>query len=291
MMIAVVNDRFDFAKYLLDQGADANDGSLYQAVLMRDATHDWLAKDSTQWRADHPNELTSLDLVRLYLDAGADPNKPFIGQLHSASMCCDTKENATPLFRAAVAADVETLALLIEHGGDVSWSPDAPEGEGGGGFGPRLVGRTPLMVAMNGGKGVGMAGGPGDIREGLKPPFREEANREPLDAMRIILDAGADPDAVTPDGESALHLAAKDGKLDEIRLLADAGATLDLPNGDGETALEVVDAMEPREPPPTTGAQAGIEQGAQPAEVAVLLRELMGLDPANAQASNAGGAE
>ena len=281
MMIAVVNDRFDFARMLLDLGADPNDGSLYQAVLMHDATTDWLAKDGTQWRADYPNELTALDLTRVLLEAGADPNKPFIGQLHSTSMCCDTKENATPLYRAAVASDVAALELLIEYGGDIDWVPEEQDGDSGGGpFGRGNTGKTPLMVAMNGGRGVGMAGGPGDIREGRAPPFREEANREPLDAVNLLLAAGADPDAVTPDGEAALHQAAKAGKLDIVQALADSGATLDLPDGEGKTALEIVEAMEPREPPPLTGAQAGRPQGAQPAEVAVVLRELMGLEPA-----------
>src|SRR5436190_14105031 len=36
--IAIVNDRFDLAKTLLDLGADPNDGSLYFAVDMHDAT-------------------------------------------------------------------------------------------------------------------------------------------------------------------------------------------------------------------------------------------------------------
>ena len=263
LMIAVVNDRFDFAAKLLELGADPNDGSLYQAVLMHDATTDWLAKDGTQWRADHPNELTALDLTRVLLEAGADPNKPFVGQLHSTSMCCDTKENATPLYRAAVAADVEALELLIEYGGDIEWMPEAQDGESGGGglFGAGNIGKTPLMVAMNGGRGVGMAGGPGDIREGRAPPFREAANREPLDAVKLLLAAGADPDAVTPDGEAALHQAAKAGKLDIVRALAEGGATLDLADGEGKTALEIVEAMPPREPPPLTGALAGRPPG------------------------------
>jgi len=277
MMMAIVNDRFDFAAMLLELGADANDGSLYHAVEMRDATTDWLAKDGTRLRADHPNELNALDLTRRLLEAGADPNKPFVGQMHSASMCCDTFANGSPFFRAAIAADVDALKLLLEYGGDLEWSPTTAEGGGGPGTNAH-VGKTPVMVAMNGGKGVGMAGGPGDIREGREPPFREIANREPADAVKLLLDSGADPDAVNSKGESALHLAAKDGKLDIIQLLADSGATLDLKNGDGFTALEVVEIMPPREPPPLTGALAGVEQGAQPAEVAVFLRELMGLE-------------
>jgi hypothetical protein len=169
------------------------------------------------------------------------------------------------------------MKLLIAHGADLEWSPtpvdggEPPDGPPGGG----TAGKTPLMVAMNGGKGVGMAGGPGDIREGAEPPFREISNRDPLEAVDLLLEAGANPNAVTPTGESALHQAATDGKLDIVRTLAAGGADLDLKNGDGLTALQVVEKQEPRPPPPPAGALAGVEQGAQPVEVAALLRELM----------------
>ena len=278
MMLAIVNDRFDLAAKLLDLGADPKvDDSLYQAVEMHDATTDWRAKDGSRLRSDHPNQLTALDLIKLLVEAGADPNKPFGGQLHSASMCCDTKGNGTPFFRAAIAADVEGLRLMIAHGANLEWSPktaEAPDpmmmGPPGGGN----VGKTPLMVAMNGGKGVGMAGGPGDIREGTKPPFREVSNREPVDAVSLLIAAGANLNAVTPAGDSALHLAAFDGKLDIVRALAAGGADLNLKDGKGKTALEVVEAQPPRPPPVTAGALVTLERPAQPAEVAALLREL-----------------
>ena len=86
MMLAIVNDRFDIAAQLLELGADPNDGSLYFVTEMRDATTDWRARDGTVFRADHPNELSALDLTRLLLEAGADPNKPFFGQMHNTSM-------------------------------------------------------------------------------------------------------------------------------------------------------------------------------------------------------------
>jgi hypothetical protein len=148
------------------------------------------------------------------------------------------------------------------------------------------VRKTPLMVAMNGGKGVGMAGGPGDIREGTKPPFREVSNRNPVDAVNLLIEAGANVDAVTPKGESALHLAAFAGKPEIVRALVEGGADLSLKNGDGKTALEVVEAQPPRPPPPTAGALVNDEQPAQPAEIAALLRELM---QGNIQASASGG--
>jgi len=290
LMIAIVNDRFDFAAKLLELGADPNDGSLYQAVLMRDATTDWFAKDGTQKRANYPNELNALDLTRVLLEAGADPNKPFVGQLHSTSMCCDTKENGTPMFRAAVAGDVEAMKLLIEHGGDITWRPEAPEGEEGGGgpFGNQTLGKTALMVAMNGGRGVGMSGGPGDVRDGAAAPFREISNREPVDAMRVLLEAGADPDAVTPDKkQSALHMAAEGGLSEIVALLAEFGATLDLQDSDGKTALDIVEAQEPREEQPTAGALVDRRVRAQPAEIAAQLRGLMGLTDAQASLQEA----
>jgi ankyrin repeat protein len=274
-MLAIVNDRFDLAAKLLDLGADANDGSLYYAVEMHDATTDWRAKDGTRLRADHPNKLNALDLIRVLLDKGADPNKPFSGQMHSASMCCDTKANATPFYRAAVAADVEGIKLMIAKGADLEWSPPKAEKGPRDGFGPSNAGKTPLMIAMDGGKGVGMAGGPGDIREGAEAPFREKSNRNPLDAMQVLIDAGAKVNAKTPEGDSALHIAAFAGKLDVVRLLAKNGADLSLKDGAGLTALQVVEKQPPRPPPPNSGALAGEKQGAQPTEVASVLRELM----------------
>jgi uncharacterized protein len=120
---AIVNDRLDLAKTLVDLGADPDDGSLYFAVDMHDATTDMRARDGSRLRPAHPNALTALDLVRLLLERGADPNKPFVGQLHSTTLCCGEEINSSPFFRAAVAADVEALALMLAHGADVEWTP------------------------------------------------------------------------------------------------------------------------------------------------------------------------
>jgi ankyrin repeat protein len=283
MMLAIVNDRFDLAAKLIELGADANDGSLYYAMEMRDATTDWRARDGSRLRVDYPNELTALDLARALLEAGADPDKPVAVQMHNSSMCCDPKANATPFYRAAVAADVEALKLMLDYDPDFAWVPSSIK------TGPRQPGdtggKTALMVAMNGGKGVGMAGGPGDIREGTAPPFREVSNRNPVDAVKLLLAAGADPDAKTPDGDTALHLAAFAGKLDIVRALVEGGADPNVKDAAGKTALQVVSEQAPRPPRPTAGALVDGEMPAQPAEVAELLRELT---TGNAQANNAG---
>jgi ankyrin repeat protein len=286
MMLAIINDRFDLAAQLLELGAGTDDGSLYYAVLMRDATTDWRAKDGSRLRADHDNKLTALDLIGKLLDKGADPNREFEGQMHSTSMCCDTKESGTPFFRAAIAADVEAIKLLAAHGANLEWKLKKADSGPGGGPGPKITGKTPLMVALSGGKGVGMAGGPGDIREGAEPPFREISDRNPVDAVKTLIEAGADVNAKSDEGDTALHLAAFDGKLDLVRALVAGGANLDAKDAAGLTALQVVEKQPARPPRVTVGAATDFEERAQPKEVAALLRELK---QAGAQASVAGG--
>jgi len=285
MMLAIVNDRFDMAATLLEAGADANDGSLYEAIVMRDAPTDWRARDGSRLRASHPNRLTALDLVARLLDAGADPNKPFAGQMHSTSMCCDTQGSGTPFFRAAVAADVDSLKLLVAHGADLEWKLPRVEGAPPMPFGDN-TGLTPLMVAINGGKGLLMDGGPGDIRENTIGVFREPGNRTPADAVRLLLEAGANPNALNPAGDSALHIAAHDGRLEPMRALIAGGASVDLRNAKGLTALQLVEKMGPRKMNDIAEMVGLFDDGAQPKETAALLRELIASRPAGAPKKN-----
>jgi ankyrin repeat protein len=280
-MIAIVNDRFDMAAKLVELGADVNDGSLYHAVEMRDATTDWYARDGSKLRANHSNERTALDLVALLLDKGADPNKAFVGQMHSATMCCDTVANGSPFFRAAIAADVEALKLLIPRGADLEWSPSNAEGLKGANTN---VGLTPLMVAMKGGRGVPYAAGPGFVRPG-PPPFREPSNRNPADAVKLLLEAGANPNAVAPTKATALHLAVETRNLETLRALTAAGASLTAKNADGLTALQVAEKLKPDDPENRSpfGPQ-NFMPVATPEEIVAVLREAAA-KPAEAHAA------
>jgi ankyrin repeat protein len=274
MLLAIVNDRYDMAALLLELGADANDGSLWQAIEMRDAPTDWRARDGSRLRPDHPNRLSGLELIERLLAAGADPNKPFTGQMHNASMCCDAKASGTPFYRAAVAADVDSMKLLIARGADVEWTPKPVEGAPPMPFGDN-TGLTPLLVAINGGKGLLMAGGPGDIRESKIGIWREAGNRTPADAVKLLLESGANPNAVTPKGDTALHIAARDGRLEVLRELVAGGADATIRNAAGQTALELVETMKPRVLDPIAEMIGLFDDGAQPAETAAYLRELL----------------
>lgn len=286
-IIAIVNDRFDLARTLLDLGADANDGSLYLAVDMHDATTDMRARDGSRLRADHRNELSALDLVKLLLDRGADSNKPFVGQLHNTTLCCSEDINSSPFYRAAVAADVEVLKLMIARGAQIEWSPtEVKKKEGaaagaGGGRGNPNVGKTPIMASMTGGRGAPFAAGPGFERL-VPPPFREPSNRDPLDALGVLLAAGANPNAKAPDGSTPLHQAVQARQVAIIRALVGAGAALDATNKDNLTPLQLAEKPEPAgrgAPPVNTDPNAFRRKQDSAADVIAALRELMGLGP------------
>lgn len=270
MMLAIVNDRFDIAAELLRRGADPDDGSLYYVTEMRDATTDWRARDGTVFRADHPNTLSALDLTRLLLEAGANPNKPFALQMHNTSMCCDTKVNATPFYRAAVAADVEGLKLMLAHGADTEWRPLLNANEDGEPVADPAYGKTALMSAITGGKGVGVSGGPNDLRQG-PADFREKALRTPLAAVEVLLAAGAEVNVVGPDQETALHIAARALHPDIVQALAAKGAALDAKNKDGWTPAQLVENTPPPKPNPGFYFEA---PPAQPDQIIALLKSL-----------------
>jgi ankyrin repeat protein len=282
MMITIVNDRFDLAATLVELGADVNDGSLYHAVEMRDATTDWYARDGSKLRNDFANARTALDLIGLLLDKGADPNTSFVGQMHSASMCCDTFANASPFFRAAVAADVEALKLLIAHGANLEWTPT--NAKNGGPGANANVGKTPLLVAINGGKGVPLSAGPGYSRSG-PPPFREPSNRTPAEAVRLLIASGANVNAVGPDGATALMSAVDLRNLDTLRALIDGGADLKAKNADGLTALDLALKLKPDDPNASPFGPGRVKDGAKPEEVVALLREAAKRPSAGTQAS------
>ena len=310
-IIAIYNDRFDLAKVLWDLGADVNDGSLYTAVEMRDSTTDQFAFDGSRLRPSHPNKLTALDLVNILLDRSADPYKQFTGQFHSTSMPNSDRFDNSPFFRAAVESDVEVLKVMIAHGIDLDKTPLPPAppkeppadaGAGGRGRGNPNAGRTAAMVTMTGGRGPQMTGGPGYIRSGTVP-YREPGSRKPEDAFAVLLKAGANPNAKTTDGNTMLHMAAQSGNLDMVRALAAAGVKFDATNKDGLTALDVAEGKQPegkqpagqRGAPPAGGGgggggarRGGRGGAASQADVAKLLRELMGLPPAPATPAPAG---
>jgi uncharacterized protein len=283
-IIAIVNDRFDLAKELLDLGADPNDGSLYFAVDMHDATIDMRAHDGSRLQPTHPNKMTALSLVKSLLDLNADVNKPFVGALHSTTLCCGASINSSPFYRAATAADVEVLKLMLaihtpNEGAKLEWTPSEVKPKDGKPARPNPnAGRTPLMAAIKGGMGAPIAGGPGFTRIG-PPIFREPGSRDPLEALNLLLAAGADANAKAADGSTPLHQAVQESHIAMIRALAAAGGKLDAVNKDNLTPLLLAEA--PKKPDPSDMGDLDVYKPKRDSkeDVVAALRELMHLGP------------
>jgi ankyrin repeat protein len=230
--------------------------------------------------------------MKMLLERGADPNQRFQGQFHSTHMPNTDRFDNTPFFRAAVASDVEALKVMLAHGAKLDQTPPVEAEEArapgditvGGRRANPNAGRTPAMVAMTGGRGPAMTGGPAYIRDGAAP-YREPGSRKPEDAFALLVEAGANPNAKSPDGNTLLHQAARARNLEMIKALAAAKVDFNQKNTDGFTALDVAEGKQPATGagaraggPPFGGRRGG--RGASQQDVAKLLRELMGLPPA-----------
>jgi len=134
-------------------------------------------------------------------------------------------------------------------------------------------------VAMTGGRGAGFAAGPGFERL-IAPPFREPGSRDAGEALKVLLDAGADPNAKSPDGGTLLHQAVTTRRTDVIRALVAKGAKLDAVNKDNLTPLLLAEKPEPPPPPGNnTDSRTWKPRRDSREEVIATLRELMHLGP------------
>jgi len=220
LLTAVQNRHYKLGAFLLDHGADpniANNGGwtpLYIAVDNRNIEGgDYPVRDPDM---DH------LDFIKLLLAHGANVNARVCGMESTPGHCkgdsTETRtifvmqwlyeDGATPFLRAAQSGDVTVMKLLLAHGAD-----------------PKIAttnGDTALMVAA----GIGWV-------EGVTFQWSPEEN---LEAVKMCLDLGLDPNAVDGDGRTALHGAAHKGSDAVVQLLVDHGAKLNaMDNGSRDT--------------------------------------------------------
>jgi uncharacterized protein len=219
LVFAIINSHYDLAAMLLEKGAKPNvaDASgfaaLYAAVDM----------NSLQWVQGRPapilrDRLDAVDLVKVLLDKGADPNARLksrpLKRHHDAGSTMNFGEGATPLLRAARTGDVAVMKLLLDAGADpFATLPDKT---------------TSLMIAS----GLGYGGLRG---EGIRivVPTVDSA----VEAAALLLDRGVDPDAFNTAGNTALHGAVNRGDA-VVKLLASRGASLGIKNKAGFTPLD-----------------------------------------------------
>lgn len=74
-------------------------------------------------------------------------------------------------------------------------------------------------------------------------PLKVAAVRGDLHATRVLLDAGADVNAIVEDGFTALHFAASQGHPEVVKLLLQRGASPKILNSEGRTAMELAQLL------------------------------------------------
>jgi ankyrin repeat protein len=188
---------------LLDAGANPN-GDLTDTLCCTRLRSFANQASATTIRPEG-SEPGSIELVKKLAAAGADLNARMIRRANLAN----TRFNelgATPFMLAALTADAELLKTLAALGADTKLG--------------NADNTTPLMVA------AGLA---------TRSPG-EDAGTEPevLEALQVLLDLGADINAVDNNGETAMHAAAYKNLPEVVKFLASKGAKIELWNKDNK---------------------------------------------------------
>ena len=229
LMMAVENGHFELAIALVDAGADPNDQRTGFTPLHAVS---WVRKPDASDGGDPPpigsGRLTSLQFVRALVERRANVNarlnKGAPRPPESATLL--GTEGATPFLMAADRADLPLMRELLKLGAD----PLLPNSDNS----------TPLMAAA----GFGTAN-----------PLEEAGTEaEALEAVKLLLDLGADINGVDNNGDTAMHGAAYGNFPTVVQLLADRGADVDLwkrPDKAGRTPLFIAEGFKAGRPQPS----------------------------------------
>jgi ankyrin repeat protein len=219
IVIALINGHYDVAGALIAAGTDPNLAD-YAGRTGLYAAIDFNTMPNSNRPAPEvvENHLTALDIARMLLEKGADPNPkltrtpPYRAKLDRGN---DVMLGAgtTPLLRAAKAADLPAMKLLLAHGADPT-------------LGPTRSGINPLMAAA--GLGTNEADTTG----------RSKTQQDAITAIQLLIDQGLDINAKANDGRTALHGAALQGYDEVIKFLATKGADLNARDRKGFTPLD-----------------------------------------------------
>jgi len=221
LLVATQNRHYKLAAYLLDNGANpniANNGGWTPLYLATDNRN----IESGDYPVRTP-DMDHLDYIKLLLAKGAQVNTRICGMESTPAKCIgdstETRNNftmqwlfedgATPFLRAAQSGDVTLMKLLLDHGAN-----------------PKIFTAhnvTPLAVSS----GIGWV-------EGVTFEWSEA---ESLDAVKMCLALGIDPNVADDEGRTALHGAAHKGRSEVIQLLVDRGAKLDAHDGGSRDSI------------------------------------------------------
>jgi ankyrin repeat protein len=260
LLVAIINGHFDLAKYLLDKGADPNLASDNGAApLYATLNVQWAPKALyPQPRAYQQQKLAHLDLMKLLLDKGADPNARLTKKVWYSGYNFDLSGvdeiGGTPFWRAAYGADVDAMKLLVQYGADPNITTSKPAGRPRTGDGGResvedKSGLPPVPVGGPGVTPLQAAAGVG-YGEGFAANSHRFAPGGMLAAVKYLVEElGADVNAADHEGNTALHQAAARGDVEMIKYLVSKGANPKAVNREGQSTADMANGPVQRTQP------------------------------------------
>ncbi|HJZ76629.1 MAG TPA: ankyrin repeat domain-containing protein [Vicinamibacterales bacterium] len=268
LLVAVINGHADLVDLLLDKGADPNvEGGSTELTVQGVRARPMELK----YRKLTNNERDSEGVTR-----GNIFGKPLHAAVHVANW------HTSDQFIAVQFDRIRVITSLLAHGADVDGriSMEEPRWSGAR-YRRHLAGATAFLLAA---KAADVAVMRLLLAHGADPTINTEENITPLmaaagiawasnqdrasesqvlEAVTLMVDeVGADVNAVSDLGETAMHAAAYRGANSVVQYLFDKGAKLDVVAIDGRTPLIVAD-----------GVEYGNSFAAQP-QTAALLRKL-----------------
>lgn len=239
LSLALLNGHFDLAIALVDAGADPNDvrtgfTPLHMIAGVRKPDSSDMSDPAP---ATGAGRLSSAGAIRELVKRGANVNfrlaKGSPKQTNTSSSV--GTEGATPFLFAADRGDVPLMRLLMKLGAD----PLLPNADG----------TNPLLAAA----GVGTN----------EPQEEAGEESEAVEAVKLLLDLGADVNAVDKNGDTAMHGAAYNISPLVVKLLAERGANPQIwskPNQAGGTPLFIAEGYISRLPRPDAPTIAAITE-------------------------------
>jgi ankyrin repeat protein len=253
--MALLNLHFEFAAYMIKAGADVDKWDFYgRSPVYMAADVSTLPTKGNGAMAVIPSEdkISALDVAKLLLDAGANPNlqlkrrPPYRDVPQDRGGDTILAQGATPLLRAARAGDAPFVDLLLKRNALV----DLPSKEG----------VTPLMAAAGVEFGTRVTRGRNRTNEGVLATMALLVAAGANVNARMVIEPGRNatdglsqasayavglrrasqvPSAAAVPHQTALLGAAEHGYTPFVKFLAEHGADLQAKDARGRTALDL----------------------------------------------------